>query len=64
MTKSDEKKKPDLRDQIYGREDLGAQDRHSVLERDRSPDEGDPDVTRPGPSSSHVPEGQTTKGGI
>lgn len=60
----DEKKKPDLRDKLTGREDLETENRSEVLERDKSRNRADPDITRPWPDNSTVPDGQTNKGGV
>lgn len=64
MTEKNESKKPhDLRDDLSGREDLATENREDVLPRDKSRNRSDPDIVRPSPDNSTVPDGQTTKGG-
>jgi hypothetical protein len=64
MAEKKAEKKRDLRDSIYGREDLSSETRKHALGREDLPDRSEPDVTKPWPDNSTVPEGQTTKGGI
>ena len=62
--KQSDKEKHDLREKSGPGTAIDTEKRHSVLDRDKKPDPDDSeDVTRPWPSHSTVPEGQTNKGG-
>ena len=62
-TKKDLAKKHDLRDDVGPGVAIDTEDEHSVLDREKIPS-NEEDVTRPWPSHSTVPEGQTNKGGV